>query len=166
MVIGEIIFGLAWFGISKLISIAIVRDVGYLVVFVAVIFAVAWYLPKLSPALYGFGTGKNTKQIKPRPRLLHDNVLWEDGGYDGWGYIKVIGPLCPKDYTPLAFQRGDKVDTNIKYNVLISNTSYYPQLVCLQCKTRYIFDETTPKTVQDSHDEVRVLFGGKRRREG
>ena len=160
----EIILSLIWFGLSKLISIVFVREIGYLVIFVAAIFAVAWYLPKLSPSLASFGLVRQKKQqTLPRPFLIYDNVRWEDGGNDGWGYINVIGPLCPNDYTPLALKRREKVDTSINYEVVISDSDYHSKLLCLQCKTEYTLTHK-PKQLSDSHNEVRLLFDGIRRR--
>ena len=144
-------------------QIAVVREIGFLVIFVAAIYAVSWYLPKLAPALYSFGI-KTAKTATICPRLEHDGVLWEDAGYTSWGNISVIGPLCPKDYTPLAIKNRDKIETNIKYNTFISNSGYHSQLVCPECKAEYTLG-TNPKTLQNSHDEVGNRFEGKRRRE-
>lgn len=49
----ETISQLLWWGASKMLSItSIIRDIGFLVIFVAVIIAVALYLPKISPSLF------------------------------------------------------------------------------------------------------------------
>lgn len=108
-------------------------------------------------------------QYIPR-RLEHDGVLWEDGGND-WGHIDVIGPLCPKDYTPLATKdyRGSIIN-HAKFDADISDIPdhlgyhHYFKLVCPECKTEYTLGNN-PKKLQDSHDEVRLRFEGKRRRE-
>jgi hypothetical protein len=48
----EVVSMLLWWGVSTMFSNQLIRDIGFLVVFVAGIFAVAWYLPKL-PAFKG-----------------------------------------------------------------------------------------------------------------
>jgi hypothetical protein len=102
---------------------------------------------------------------KPIPsRLEHDGVLWEDGGNDGWRSLNVIGPLCPKDFTPLAMKKSDKVEANLNYDTTISNSGYHSLLICPECKTEYNLGEK-PKTIQSSHNEVRNRFEGKRKRE-
>ena len=46
----EIVGQVLWWGVGKVFSVIpdIVKGVGFLVIFIAIIFAVAWYLPKLS----------------------------------------------------------------------------------------------------------------------
>jgi hypothetical protein len=160
LVAAEIISALIWWGISKLITITWIRDFGFLVVFVAAMLGVAWYLPKLA----------NIKlKIAPIPkrvvnRLEHDGVLWEDGGFNTWGNLNVIGPLCLKDFTPLAIKDRDKVNTYTRDDTLISNSGYHSQLVCLECKVEYTLG-VNPKTIKDSRNEVGSRFEGKKRRE-
>lgn len=153
-----------WDWVSKMLEIALIREIGYLIIFVAAIFAVAWYLPKLTPELYSFGTARNTKTSITHSRLEYDSVFWQDDGLDVLGRVMVIGPLCPRDYTALAIKRRDKIDTRIPDHTVISPDAYHSQLVCLQCKSEYTLG-TKSKTIEDSCDEVRNLFEGKRRRE-
>ncbi len=144
-------------------QLVLIREAGFLVVFVSAIFAVAWYLPKLAPALYSFGTARTKKTIVTR--LVHDSVLWQDGGNDGYGRISVIGPLCQKDYTPLAIKyRDDRIETSINWGTIISDSAYQSKLVCPECKTEYTLGKNAKK-LEDSHNEVRSRFAGKRRRD-
>ena len=53
------------------------------------------------------------------------------------GNISVIGPLCPKDYTPLATKHNDEIEVNVDYDTFISKSVYHSKLVCLECKTEY-----------------------------
>ena len=97
------------------------------------------------------------------PRLIHDSVLWEDNGNNMWGNLDVIGPLCPKDYTPLAEKRGSEVDTNLSNDTLISDSGYHSQLICPECGGEYTLGSTS-KIVGDSRGEVSSRFEGMRRR--
>ena len=164
LVVVEIILTLLWDWISKMFTIAVVREIGFLFVFISGVFAVAWYLPKLSPVLLGLKATRTSKPNITRPRLEHDGVLWEDGGPDGWGSLNVIGPLCPKDYTPLATKRGDKIEVHVSYDTFISDSGYHSLLVCPECKAEYNLGEN-PKNIGDSRLEVGSRFEGKRRRE-
>ncbi|MFC1955548.1 hypothetical protein ACFLWZ_03305 [Chloroflexota bacterium] len=99
-----------------------------------------------------------------RPRLEHDGVLWEDGGNYVSGGIMVIGPLCPKDYTPLGIKDlyGDRIETQIKKDQYISQSTTH--LVCPECHKEYtLIDEG--KKLDDSRQEVGSRFLGKRRRD-
>ncbi len=166
-VVVEAVLQAMWWGAGKVFSMIpeVVKGWGFLAVFIAAIFAVAWYLPKLSPALYSFriGVGKIQPTKPTNTRLTYDNVLWEDAGSDGWGGIRVTGPFCPKDFTPLAMKRGwDKiVDTDVR------EQAYYWErgecLFCLECKTEYVLSEN-PKRLEQSRSEVLSLFKGIRRR--
>jgi hypothetical protein len=51
IVVVEIIITTIWYGVSKLISTPSIREIGFLVIFIAGLFAVAWYLPKLTPGI-------------------------------------------------------------------------------------------------------------------
>lgn len=105
------------------------------------------------------------KTIKAAPRRLeHDGVLWEDGGNDGYGRVNVIGPLCPKDYTPLSMKHNNKIEANLKYDTVISNSGYHSQLVCLECHTEYTLGNE-PKQINASDAEVAIRFTGMRKRE-
>ena len=162
-VVVEIALNLIWDRVSSMFQIVAIREVGFLVVFVAGLFAVAWYLPKLEPALYSLGSAKIKKQSVTR--LEHDSVLWQDGGNDNYGYIKVIGPLCQKDITPLAVKlRDGRIETSIKWDTIISSSEYPPKLICPECDTEYTLG-VNPKKLEDSHNEVRSRFEGKRRRD-
>ncbi len=164
LVIVEIIINLIWNQVSKAFTIAYVREIGFLAVVIAGLFAVAWYLPKLAPIYTGRKTAITPKRTLNRPRLIHDGVLWEDGGNSAFGGIMVEGPLCPKDYTPLAKKRGGKVDTHLSNDTLISDSDYHSQLVCPECGGEYTLGPTS-KIVQASTDEVRSRFEGVRRRQ-
>jgi len=108
---------------------------------------------------------KTSSVVHPASRRLeHDGVLWEDGGFNFWGNIDVIGPLCPKDYTPLATKYRDTIEVNIRGDTTISDSEYHSTLVCPECKTEYILG-TTPKEITQSRLEVGSRFEGKRRRE-
>ncbi len=97
------------------------------------------------------------------PRQEYDGVLWEDGGRDIWGGVDVIGPLCPKDYTPLSMKHNDRIEAGVRYDTTISISGYHSQLVCLKCHTEYILSNE-PKRLQESHDEVAILIIGIRNR--
>lgn len=142
----------------------IVQGWGYLVIFVAGIFAVAWYLPKLAPVYTGRQTTMTPKRTLKRPQLIHDGVLWEDGGNYASGGIMVIGPLCPKDYTPLGEKYRDEFRPRIGDDTFISGLKDDSQLFCLECKAEYTLGKKI-KTIKDSMEEVRSRFGGMRRRE-
>lgn len=162
----EIVLNIIWDKVSLMFQLETVREVGFLVIFVSVIFAVAWYLPKLAPALYSFSavtTSKSKAYVTPT-RMVQDGVLWQDGGYDSYGYINVIGPLCQKDYTPLAIKNRDRIETNITFDTIISDSEWQSKLVCPECKTEYTLGKN-PKKLGDSHNEVRSRFEGKRRRD-
>lgn len=107
-------------------------------------------------------TMTTAKQPVPR-RLEHDGVLWEDGGYNALGGLKVEGPLCPKDYTPLAIRHLDTLANRASDNMYISDYGY-SRLVCPECKTEYTLGKNQKK-VGDSRNEVRSRFEGKRRRD-
>ena len=162
LVIVQAIINIIWEQISRMFTVAYVREIGFLVVVIAGLFAVAWYLPRMANM-------KIKTEIKPirnlsRSRLEHDGVLWEDGGYNAWGNIDVIGPLCLKDYTPLAIEDRDGIDTNISFDTVVSTSEYHCRLVCLECNTKYTLGKK-PKEIGDSRAEVRNRFEGKRRRE-
>jgi hypothetical protein len=72
---------------------------GFLIIFVAGMFAVAWYLPKLSPSLYNLGARRMTNSVRSIPQLKHDGVLWEDRGNDHNGYTHVEGPMPQRLYS-------------------------------------------------------------------
>lgn len=70
----EVVSQLLWWGASNMLTIApIIRDIGFLVVFVAIIFAVAWYLPKLSSARPDFAKTPNKQSKKDL------SISWLDG---------------------------------------------------------------------------------------
>lgn len=58
-IVVECILSYAWNWISKMFENQLIREIGFLIIFVAAIFAIAWYLPKLSPALSGKGKDKD-----------------------------------------------------------------------------------------------------------
>lgn len=105
-----------------------------------------------------------TAPIKRREpvRMTYDNVLWEDAGLSR-GVI-VHGPYCPKCLTPLATKHrmDGQVDTELRDNDYYSK--WGSPLVCLQCQAEYVLDENKNKRLEQSKQEVRVLFEGKRRR--
>ena len=145
------------------IILPIIRDTGFLILLIAGMFCVAWYLPKLAPQFAGMKTKSNVDLVHRKPsRLEHDGVLWEDGGKGAWG-IHVIGPLCPKDFVVLNSERRGKIE-NTSYDDTISNSEYHFRLICPECKSEYTLGKE-PKTIRESTDEVRNRFEGKRRRE-
>ena len=93
LVIVQIIFNLIWNQVSKAFTIAYVREIGFLAVVIAGLFAVAWYLPKLAPVYSGRKTEMTPNQTMKHPRLVHDGVLWEDAGNSIWGGYQSMG-LC------------------------------------------------------------------------
>ena len=140
------------------------RDIFAGVTFVAVIFALAWALPKFALQYAGGKTKPRSLNISDKPsRLLHDNVLWEDTGTNYFYGITVDGPLCPKDFAVLGMERRDKVE-NIRHDELVSDSGYHAQLVCPECNSKYTLGDK-PKTIRESENEVRHRFEGKRRRE-
>ncbi len=49
----------------------LIREIGFIVIFVAIIFAVAWYLPKLSPKVGGVSkSGKEDYNDKPLTQVI------------------------------------------------------------------------------------------------
>jgi len=157
----EIIINITWERVSKMFTVDYIREIGFLVVVVAGVFAVAWYLPKLTNMKLRTAT-EPMRTFNPS-RLEHDGVLWEDGGYNAWGNLSVIGPLCPKDYTPLAIKDRDGINTSISFDTTISTSEYHCTLVCLECNTEYTLGKK-PKEIGDSRAEVGNRFEGKRRR--
>ncbi len=108
---------------------------------------------------------KTSRVKKSRPRLIHDGVLWEDGGNNPWGNLSIIGPLCPKDYTPLAIENHDgRIEANMDYDKRIWTSGYNHMLVCTECNAKYTLGKK-PKQVRNSRNEVYNHFEGKRRRE-
>ncbi|MFC2035274.1 hypothetical protein ACFLUJ_04020 [Chloroflexota bacterium] len=103
-------------------------------------------------------------QKTTRRRLTHDGVLWEAGGNNVWGNMDIIGPLCPKDYTPLSTKRYDKIIANLSYDTIVSSSEYNSRLFCLECHTEYTLGDDS-KSIQASHNEVGVRFVGLRKRE-
>ncbi len=103
------------------------------------------------------------KTPTPPRRLEHDGVLWEDGGRDMYGDVNVVGPLCPKDYTPLSMEYKGNIQARLRFDTTISGSGYHARLVCLECHAEYTLGKS-PKQVQESHDEVAVRFIGMRKR--
>lgn len=164
-IIPETLLQLLWQLFSKLFGIMpIFRDIFAGAIFIAVIFALAWAVPKYALQYAGGKTRADNVRAPTKPsRLIHDNVLWEDGGKGGWG-IYVIGPLCPKDFTPLGcVRRNDKIE-NLNCNNTISDSDYSYRLICPECRNKYTLGKE-PKTIRESEDEVRKRFEGLRRRE-
>ena len=109
---------------------------------------------------------KSLNPNKIHSRLKYDGVLWEDGGvlpFSG-GELKVIGPLCPKDLTPLGIIHRDKIDMYLRWDTLISGSDYHSQLICPECRRKYTLGRKS-KVLSDSRDEVENCFKGKRNRE-
>ena len=140
----------------------IVREIGFIVIFVVTIIVVAWYLPKLSPTVFSFGITRAKKQNITPHRVKHDGVLWEDGGSDSWGNVNVVGPLCPKDYTPLSTKHNDKIEAYLSFDTLISSSNYHSRLICLECHAKYTLGRK-PKKISDSRNEIAVRFTGMRK---
>jgi len=57
-IVVQLILQAMWYGVSKLLADQFLRDIGVIAVFIAGIFAAAWYLPKLSPILSGVSRKK------------------------------------------------------------------------------------------------------------
>ncbi len=152
-VILEILGNLLWTWISKGFSFTLVREVGYLVIFIAVIFAVAWYLPKLSLRQYSFGFPISTKVIIPQ--ITNDNVRWEDRGNDHNGYMRVVGPLCPIDSTQLIMKTGDKEEREVQDIQRVYDSSW--KLYCLKCKHEYVFGRDG-KSIGDARKDAGILL--------
>jgi hypothetical protein len=62
IIVVEIIINSLWNWVSGMFAIPLIREIGFLVLIIAVLFAVAWYLPKLSPRFSGASVGKGSKQ--------------------------------------------------------------------------------------------------------
>ncbi len=145
-------------------AIPLIRDIFAGIIFVAVIFALAWALPKFALQYAGEKTKSGNILVPKKPsRLVHDNVLWEDAGTNYFSGIVVDGPLCPKDFAVLGRERRGKIE-NISYDAQISDSEYHSRLVCPECGSKYTLGKE-PKTIQESRNEVRRRFEGKRRRE-
>jgi hypothetical protein len=153
-----------WWGISKVLETPILaRSIIAGAIFIATIFAIARYLPKLSPS-QDLAPAK-TKVPSILPRLMHDGVLWEDrGDHYPYGSTRINGPLCPKDCTPLGIKYGDTIETTFRDDTLVSGYDYHHKLACLECNTEYTLGDK-PKTIERSRNEVKSRFEGKKRRE-
>lgn len=162
VIIFEALITFLWWFISKLINIELVKEIGYLVVFVAGIFALAWYMPRMALVRVGANAhSTSSKPIKPQPKLMYDNILWMYKGVDQYGDAHVTDPLCPKDYTTLRIRRLDDT-TSVRYDADISDSSYDWKLYCPACNAQYILGEKK-KRLGDSRDEVCNIFEGKKR---
>lgn len=74
----EVVLEGIWVGVTQLFESEVVKGIGFLVVFCFGIFAVAWYLPKLSPRLSGASV-KNKAEIAPKQTLSWlEQILQED----------------------------------------------------------------------------------------
>lgn len=112
VVIIEIFLELIWNWFSGVITIILVREIGFIVVFVAGLFAVAWYLPKLSPRWSGATDIREKLQREPKPhtpwleeilktdrqqlvdRMKIQKLQWSWNGIDDINpYIEVIVPF-------------------------------------------------------------------------
>lgn len=162
-----------WWGVTQIFETPIiVRSIIAGIILIAAMFCVAWYLPRLAIQSNSDKVNSNqnnvlaSNQKKKVPiRLKHDNVVWEDIGWDGHGGIRVAGPYCPKDLSTLGFEQYGKVDNNLRWDITIAPPDGflpYAGLICPKCHERYYFGEE-PKTVQESEDEVRSIFEGMRR---
>lgn len=58
IIVVEIVITAIWYGVSKLVSTPLIREIGFLVICVAGLFAMAWYLPKLTPGIIPRGKRK------------------------------------------------------------------------------------------------------------
>ena len=157
VILGEFV----WWLITQMFDITWIRDIGFLIILVVVIFVVAWFYPKLVLAQTGRTAAIKQSRV-PKSRLEHNGVIWEDGGFSGYGGLRVVGPLCPKDYTPLCLIDGGKIKM-LRYNETISDSYHHSQLYCPECKNEY--DLGTVKTTEESKNEVSRRFEGKRNRE-
>ena len=105
---------------------------------------------------------------RPRPRLEHDGVLWEDSGKRYMsGRIAADGPLCPKDFCPLGLRHGDgheEATADSHGNEFISKNYSYALLFCPECKATYTLGPRA-KSLKQSHEEVQSRFEGLRKRE-
>lgn len=161
----DIILTGIWFGVNKLAAIIpLVRDIGFLVLIIAGMFCVAWYLPRLSFQFGNRNSATAKLSLRKPIRIEHDNVLWEDRGSTHWDNVIVVGPLCPKDFTPLSTEHRDKIEPNVRHNTFISDYAGHSRLFCTECKSKYTFG-SEPKSIEQSKEEVRNRFEGKRRRE-
>jgi len=78
IVVVEGILNLVWNQVSKMFTIPLIREMGFLVLTVAGLFAVAWYLPKLAPKWSGATQSDRSVQKAQLPepwlrRLLEDD---------------------------------------------------------------------------------------------
>ena len=74
-VIIEIILQFIWNWVSNMFTIPLVREVGFLVVFVAGLFAVAWYLPKLTPNLSGASKYRKVRNDYDTESIKYGNIM-------------------------------------------------------------------------------------------
>jgi uncharacterized protein YbaR (Trm112 family) len=160
LVVVELLLNILWNWVSKMFQIVVVREIGFLVIFVAAICAVSWYLPKLAPTLYSFGI-KTAKPTTIPPKLEHDGLMWEEAR--SWNSYYAKGPLCPKDSTPLAVTRGNRMDTEIKDDFLIQIDGS-TRLICPECNVIYTLG-INDKRIGESRREATSRFEGMRRRE-
>ena len=65
VVIVEIIINLLWNWVSQMFTFPIIREIGFLVLIITGLWAVAWYLPKLSPKFSGASS-------ESKPKVIHE----------------------------------------------------------------------------------------------
>lgn len=63
LVVVQIVVQLMWNWLSKMFETVLLREVGFLVLFIVGLIVVAWYLPKLSPILGG--PSRKVEEVKP-----------------------------------------------------------------------------------------------------
>jgi hypothetical protein len=103
-----------------------------------------------------------TQSPRKTRRLNHDGVQWEESR-NHWGNWVAIGPLCPKDSTPLVIKRGNNHISITQYEEH-SRISESVPLLCLECNGEYTLG-TSSKTIEQSRNEVETRFEGMRNRD-
>lgn len=93
-IILQVVAQLGWNWISKTFTIPAIKEIGSLVIFIAIVFAVAWYLPKLNPRLTGAYARKEEQSQAPERQEL---LTWYDRQESNWTYylrLELIHVYC------------------------------------------------------------------------
>ena len=111
----------------------------------------------------------HTPRESPFPDYLeHDEVLWVDEGddYVGGG-LMAEGPLCPKDWATLRYQKHQDLRSESRqvHDDQLIVGGNYGTLRCPECGNEYDLGGLR-KTVGESRAEVEDRFAGRRRRRG
>lgn len=133
-----------------MLSIEWIKEIGYLVVFVAVLFAVAWYLPKLSPRLGGTKTVTKTTTAGAFIAVpsQQDKALESD----------IVKPkVFSRDFVWI-WEGLDKVDPYMELVVTIINSNVFPILI-KAVEGRFVIDNQECAYTSEMEGTLRIPHG-------